>query len=361
MKRLEYICFISFNLDGKQSYYLDSFLVVDNDPIIYTERRTEATLDELSEVSSNPKDTCKTVDQAKTLLSEKMAAAMGETFNADNAAFYTLNLSYSLDDGKTWTDVTVATGTGSHLAVPYDVLYDEESGRMLMYGVSFNAPINDGAINNYVCYVHVNCDGPQIYYMDSFLVADNDEIVYVEKETAVVANELTDVPTALQAAYADTDALADTLTQLMLDEYGSAYAQNSKIMDLSLLVSTDGEQTWKDAKLSDIPIRGIEIRLDYPEGTSPETHDFKLIHMFSADSQRHGITAGDWESPVITEKEDGLYVTMLGFSPVVFSWSDGTEAPADTASVTPVLWIGAAVIALAAAAVTIIAKKRRNA
>ena len=237
----------------------------------------------------------------------------------------------------------------------------QQSASLSVNGVSFNAPINDGAINNYVCYVHVNCDGPQIYYMDSFLVADNDEIVYVEKETAVVANELTDVPTALQAAYANTDALADTLTQLMLDEYGSAYAQNSKIMDLSLLVSTDGEQTWKDAKLSDIPIRGIEIRLDYPEGTSPETHDFKLIHMFSADSQRHGVTAGDWESPVITEKEDGLYVTMLGFSPVVLSWSDGTEAPADTASVTPVLWIGVAVIALTAAAVTVIAKKRRNA
>ncbi len=228
-------------------------------------------------------------------------------------------------------------------------------------GAAVNVPINDGQINNYVCYVNVNCDGAQVYYIDSFLAVDNDEVLYIEKETAVVESELTEVPVALQATYADTEALADTLTQLMADTHGVEYAQNSKVMDLSMIVSLDGSQTWTDAKMSDIPLGGIEIRIDYPEGTSAETHDFKLIHMFSADSQRHSVTAGEWESPIITEKEDGLYVTVLGFSPFILSWSDGTEAPADTASVTPIYWIGASVIAIAMVTTVVIVRKRRKA
>ena len=228
-----YICFISFNLDGKQSYYLDSFLVVDNDPIIYTERRTEATLDELAEVSSNLKDTCKTVDQAKTLLSEKMAEAMGEAFNADNAAFYTLNLSYSLDDGKTWTA----------------------------------------------------------------------------------------------------------------------------------------------AGISDIPIEGATVRIDYPAGTSASTHAFKMIALYDERSFRHEYSAGDFDTLLLKEGSDGLYVRISDSCPVMLAWEelldpipdtpdtpDVPDSPADSDTGSTVIVIGvcAAVIVLAAVIAVIFVKKSKK-
>ncbi len=229
-------------------------------------------------------------------------------------------------------------------------------------GAAINTPINNGALNNYVCYVSVNCDGAHTYYLDTFVVVDNDEILYTEKQTQVVATELAYVPTALQATYSDTDALADTLTQLMADTYGDAYAKNSTVMDLSLLVSIDGAQSWSDATLADIPMNGIEICLDYPEGTSAETHDFKLIHMFSEDSMRHSVTAGDWESPEITEKEDGLYVRMMGFSPVILAWDQPTEGTAiDNGSNLLVHIAASAAIVIAVAALgTVIVKKSKK-
>ncbi len=199
-------------------------------------------------------------------------------------------------------------------------------------GAAVNAPINNGALNNYVCYVSVNCDGAHTYYLDTFKVVDNDEIKYIEKATKLLSEDLLAVPAALQSTYTDADALADALTQLMADTHGEAYASNSTVMDLSLLVSTDGMESWKDATLADIPMNGIEVRLDYPEGTSSETHDFKLIHMFSEDSMRHSVTAGDWESPEIIEKEDGLYVRMMGFSPVILAWDQPAAVTAAPAS-----------------------------
>lgn len=232
-------------------------------------------------------------------------------------------------------------------------------------GAALHAPIVNGELNNYVCYVSVNCDGAQAYYLDAFLAQDLDTIRYTEKETKLVQRTLTTVPTELSSVYANAGELDATLRQLMLTEHGETFAaEGSQVMDLSLLVSTDGEKSWNNAVLTDIPIDGIEIRLDYPAGTSADTHDFRLIHMFGETSPRHGVEAGKWESPVITEREDGLYVTLLGFSPVILSWAEegAADDPAnDFSAVVPTIVITAtAAVILAAVCVILVRSKSKR-
>ena len=58
------------------------------------------------------------------------------------------------------------------------------------------------------------------------------------------------------------------------------------------------------------------MTLPYPEGTDRVNYDFVVSHMFTVNSQRLGITAGDVEMPEVEETEDGLRFTLNGLSPV---------------------------------------------
>ena len=69
--------------------------------------------------------------------------------------------------------------------------------------------------------------------------------------------------------------------------------------------------------------------LPYPEGTDMLTHNFRISHMFTQDSERLGIKAGETEDLEPVELLEGLQVTLTGLSPVTVGW---TMAPVDTST-----------------------------
>ena len=52
------------------------------------------------------------------------------------------------------------------------------------------------------------------------------------------------------------------------------------------------------------------MTLPYPSGTGKDTHNFRVVHMFTVTSTRLGTTAGNTETPAVTKTDSGLQVTL---------------------------------------------------
>ena len=114
-------------------------------------------------------------------------------------------------------------------------------------------------------------------------------------------------------------------------------AENTAFYDVKLQYSLDDGKTWVEATEASFPAEGITVTLPYPSGTGKDTHNFRVVHMFTETSARLGTTAGKTETPAVTKTDSGLQVTLKGLSPVVIGWSKivpqttATPAPATTA------------------------------
>ncbi len=243
-------------------------------------------------------------------------------------------------------------------------------------GKATKAPINHGELHNYICYVSFNLDGKQAYYLDSFLVTDNDPIIYTERVTEATLGELTDVSKLLLEEYKTLDRAVAALKLEMSNAMGKSFKEeNTAVYNLTLNYSLDDGQTWTPANLVDIPIEGITVRIDYPAGTSASTHEFKLLQLFDERSYRHEYQPGDLQFALLKEGEDGLYVRVSGSCPVMLAWEEVAEPIPDTPDTpvdpdTPdntgemssmlVIGIGAAVVAAASILTAIIIKKSKK-
>lgn len=114
--------------------------------------------------------------------------------------------------------------------------------------------------------------------------------------------------------------------------------ENAAFYDVTLQYSLDGGNTWLDATEATFPTQGITVTLPYPSGTGKDTHNFRVVHMFTVTSARLGTTAGDTETPTVTKTDSGLQVTLKGLSPVVVGWSkiEPQATPTPTPTATPV-------------------------
>lgn len=127
------------------------------------------------------------------------------------------------------------------------------------------------------------------------------------------------------------------LTRVLVQD--AAYTtENAAFYDVTLQYSLDGGQTWLDATEATFPTQGITVTLPYPSGTGKDTHNFRVVHMFTATSARLGTTAGNTETPTVTKTDSGLQVTLKGLSPVVVGWSkiEPQATPTPTPTATPV-------------------------
>ncbi|MCD8332968.1 MAG: hypothetical protein LUB60_02350, partial [Clostridiales bacterium] len=138
----------------------------------------------------------------------------------------------------------------------------------------------------------------------------------VSTQTTVQA--LTELPDGLKSLYSSVDELiAELISRVTV---GTGYtADNALVYDVVLQYSTDGGITWITATVDNFPADGITVTLPYPDGTDA-SYEFTVLHMFTVDSDRLGITAGDTESPTVTKTDDGLIFTLTGLSPVAVSW-----------------------------------------
>jgi len=79
--------------------------------------------------------------------------------------------------------------------------------------------------------------------------------------------------------------------------------------------------TWMKANEEHFPENGqLWITLPYPAGTSAETHEFTVAHMFSSSAFRK--IPGDIEYPAVTEASDGLSFCVTGLSPITIGWTE---------------------------------------
>ena len=134
-------------------------------------------------------------------------------------------------------------------------------------------------------------------------------------------------------AFTTPEAVKAELTRVLVQD--AAYtAGNTAFYDVKLQYSLDGGNTWFEAAEATFPTEGITVTLPYPSGTGKDTHNFRVVHMFTVTSPRLGTTAGNTETPAVTKTDSGLQVTLKGLSPVVIGW-DKIETPSSGASTTP--------------------------
>ena len=93
----------------------------------------------------------------------------------------------------------------------------------------------------------------------------------------------------------------------------------SELIDVKLMISTDGGTTWTAATPANFPAGGIDVVLPYPAGTNGDEYTFSVAHMVGTTA--NGMTAGDIEKPGTTNTSSGISTHFNGLSPVMITWT----------------------------------------
>ena len=144
-----------------------------------------------------------------------------------------------------------------------------------------------------------------------------------DKESKIVQDGLTSVPDELKNKFSSVKDLKDALLRAILSQGMFASEDNSVFYDVVLMVRRNGGD-WVPATKEDFEDGPLTVKLEYPAGTGKNTHNFTVVHMFTAN------TPGKIETPAVTKKEDGIYVNLDGLSPVAISWTKIDEKAIDS-------------------------------
>ena len=99
--------------------------------------------------------------------------------------------------------------------------------------------------------------------------------------------------------------------------------ERSKLVDVKLMVSTDGGSTWTAATAENFPAEGIDVVLPYPDGTNGDEYSFSVAHMIGTSA--NGKTAGEIEKPGTTNTSSGISTHFNGLSPVMITWTKNSS------------------------------------
>ena len=235
-----------------------------------------------------------TGNYAGTITLDWEVAKATVTITADNKVIYigedipvlTYKVSGLIGDDKLIKDPTLTTNADENQAGSYTI-------------TAANADAGD----NYTI----------TYVSGALTIMDRD----TEVMTRIEITELTDVPDGLKDTEFDTvDKIIEELISRILATVTGYSAENMVHYDVTWQFSLDSGETWIRAMAEHFPTEGITVTFPYPEGTNARDYDFVVSHMFSVNSQRLGITAGDVELPKVEETADGIRVTLNGLSPV---------------------------------------------
>lgn len=93
---------------------------------------------------------------------------------------------------------------------------------------------------------------------------------------------------------------------------------NTKVIDVTIMISSDGGKTWEKASKDNFPESGVDIILDYPENTNKENYDFVIGHLITLAC--NGCTPGTMEFLDPEETDAGLKIHINSASPFVIAW-----------------------------------------
>ena len=139
-----------------------------------------------------------------------------------------------------------------------------------------------------------------------------------EAETKLEIMEgITEVPDGLKnIPELETPAKLESAMRTKITQTG-VLPGNTAVYDVTLMVSTDGGQTWAKATKDNFPAGGLSVTLPYPVGTN-SSYTFTVVHMFTTSD--FDKTPGDTETPAVTNTADGLQFTVTGLSPISVGW-----------------------------------------
>lgn len=126
-----------------------------------------------------------------------------------------------------------------------------------------------------------------------------------------VSNDLTGM--------SEDEIIAALSTAITKDGGGYNY-QNIAFYNIRVKVSYDNGQNYDYATADNFPEEGVKIIMPYPEGTDKDKYNFRIAHMYSQNSERLNVTAGDIEMPTPTKTAEGLEFTVHGTSPLAIGW-----------------------------------------
>ena len=146
-----------------------------------------------------------------------------------------------------------------------------------------------------------------------------------------IAQGIASVPESLKnTAFNTVEAIRKELARVAIEKLPGVAQENTLLLDVNFLVTTDGGKTWQNAGPENFPAGGLTITLPYPAGTNAADFDFVVTHMFTA--QINGRNPGDVEVLAVTETENGLQVIVTSLSPIAIGW----KKTATTTQPTPV-------------------------
>ncbi|MCD8348859.1 MAG: leucine-rich repeat protein [Lachnospiraceae bacterium] len=288
----------------------------------YTDSKTDATGHSYASVVTEP--TC--VEKGYTTYT---CTICGDSYTADE----TEATGHTSGEAVKKNEVAATCMTdGSYDSVVYCTVCGTEISRETITvsatGHSYEAVITEPTYTEqgYTVYTCTNCGYSYTADYTAIRVIDGTD----EKlSTNTTVQELTAVPEELKSLYSSVDALVSDLIKRVIAVGTGCTEDNALVYDVVLQYSTDDGATWITATVDNFPAEGITVTLPYPDGTD-SSYEFTVLHMFTVDSDRLDITAGDTESPTVAKTDDGLVFTLKGLSPVAISWKEAEEETEET-------------------------------
>ena len=235
---------------------------------------------------------------------------------------------------------TVATPTfspeGGTYSDPQMVsINSETSGATIYYTTDGNDPTTESATYSSAITVNETTTIKAIAVKDgmtnsavasaTFTISDEPEPEPGE-ETKVDVEDLSDsdISDDLKGqGYDSVESIEGALeTALSLDT--EEQKEQSQLVDVKLMISTDGGETWQEATLENFPEGGIDAILPYPDGTNGNEYSFSVAHMIGA-----GDRAGEIETPSTTNTASGISAHFNGLSPVMITWTKNSSPSKD--------------------------------
>ena len=190
---------------------------------------------------------------------------------------------------------------------------------------------------------------------------------------------IVNVPESLKnTAFNTAEKIKNELYRVAATVLSGLKAENMLVYDITLMTRNALGQ-WVPVDPANFPKDGVVVELPYPAGTSRDTHDFVVTHMFT--EERDGHKPGDVETLQVYETKTGIRFVVKSLSPIGLSWkvtekADGgqgsggsTNAPAATpvpvitggaqTGDSNVMLVAGAVVVLAVAALAALEISRR--
>lgn len=251
----------------------------------------------------------------------RFEAASGDRGKLDTDNLQPANPTIQMTGMPSSMPTDIATGTSRS----YNVTWTAPSTSLLTEiaknpaAANYNVSLSANAAENTVVLTILNLESTSV------LPAENPTsgaLYRVECRIDGINNETTDALKDSGFTSAE-DIVAKLLESLSGQTTKTLSADRTAVYDMTLYVQDD-KGAWVPATADNFPPDGVRVTIAYPENTKGDTHSFYAAHMFTHNVVSGGSAhqPGEIETPQVLNGPDGMFFTLMGFSPVSVAWED---------------------------------------